>query len=136
MYLLVAHFVEGDLQVKSKTLSEPGSPANGIYAVHPRIFYFLIFVSLGLPNLIYSGITWFDTLHIMKWTFAMVPVAIISVVGGISLTLYGNERIDFRILVCVNYLLKAQVRNCQRELLVLCLMRMGNIFGLSAVMKR
>ena len=61
------------------------------------IFYFLMFVSLGLPNLIYSGISWFDTLHIMKWTFAMVPVAIISVVGGISLALYGNERIDFRI---------------------------------------
>ncbi len=56
-----------------------------------------MFVSLGLPNLIYSGISWFDTLHIMKWTFAMVPVAIISVVGGISLALYGNDRTDFKI---------------------------------------
>ena len=66
-------------------------------AVHPIIFYFLIFISLGSPNLIFSGISWFDTLHIMKWTFAMVPVAIISVIGGISLALYGNERTDFRI---------------------------------------
>lgn len=65
--------------------------------VDPIIFYFLIFISLGAPNLIYSGISWFDTLHIMKWTFAMVPVAIISAIGGISLALYGNERTGFRI---------------------------------------
>ncbi len=64
--------------------------------VDPIIFYFLIFISLGAPNLIYSGISWFDTLHIMKWTFAMVPVAIISAIG-ISLALYGNERTGFRI---------------------------------------
>lgn len=66
-------------------------------AVHPVVFYFLIFISLGLPNLIFSGITWFDTLHLMKWTFAMVPIAIISAIGGVSIALYGNERTDFKI---------------------------------------
>ncbi|NLX84867.1 MAG: O-antigen ligase family protein, partial [Synergistaceae bacterium] len=66
-------------------------------AVHPVVFYFLIFISLGLPNLIFSGISWFDTLHLMKWTFAMVPIAIISAIGGVSIALYGNERTDFKI---------------------------------------
>jgi O-antigen ligase len=93
----VALLVEGELQVKPKALSGPGSSTGDVHAVHPMIFYFLMFVSLGLPNLIYSGISWFDTLHIMKWTFAIVPVAIISVVGGISLALYGNDRTDFKI---------------------------------------
>ena len=97
MHLPVALLVEGELQVKPKALSGPGSSTGDVHAVHPMIFYFLMFVSLGLPNLIYSGISWFDTLHIMKWTFAMVPVAIISVVGGISLALYGNDRTDFKI---------------------------------------
>ena len=35
-------------------------------AVHPVVFYFLIFISLGLPNLIFSGISWFDTLHLSE----------------------------------------------------------------------
>lgn len=62
-----------------------------------KIFYLMAFISLGLPNLIYSGIGWFDTLHIMKWSFAMVPIAISVIIAGISLALYGNERTDFKI---------------------------------------
>ena len=65
--------------------------------IQPVVFYFLIFITLGVPNLIFSGISWFDTLHIMKWVFAMVPVAIISVVGGLSIALYGNERTNFKL---------------------------------------
>lgn len=65
--------------------------------IPPKIFYLLAFISLGLPNLIYSGIGWFDTLHIMKWSFAMVPIAISVIMAGTSLALYGNERTDFKI---------------------------------------
>jgi len=61
------------------------------------LFYFLIMVSLCLPNIIFSGTSWFDTLHIMKWTFAMVPVAIISLVAGFMLLVYGPDPISFRI---------------------------------------
>ena len=80
--------------VQKKDLIESSGHKN---AVQPMIFYFLIFITLGLPNLIFSGTSWFDTLHIMKWTFAMVPVAIISVVGGVSIAFYGNERTNFKI---------------------------------------
>ena len=61
------------------------------------IFYYLIFISLTLPNLIFSGISWFDTLHIMKWTFAMVPIAVISMIGGSMLGIFGPERTDFKL---------------------------------------
>lgn len=66
-------------------------------AVPNKIFYLLTFVSLGLPNLVFSGLGWFDTLHIMKWSSAMVPIALISMIGGLSLALYGNELTDFKI---------------------------------------
>ena len=66
-------------------------------AVSNKIFYLLTFVSLGLPNLVFSGLGWFDTLHIMKWSSAMVPIALISMIGGLSLALYGNELTDFKI---------------------------------------
>jgi O-antigen polymerase len=75
---------------------------DGLAAAHesmmPRsLFYYLIFISLALPNLIYSGTSWFDTLHIMKWTFTMVPVAIISLWSGVMLAYRGPERYDFKL---------------------------------------
>ena len=61
------------------------------------IFYPLVFISLALPNLIYSGADWFDTLHIMKWAWTMVPVAVISLIGGSMLALFGAGRTGFRL---------------------------------------
>ena len=61
------------------------------------IFYPLVFISLALPNLIYSGADWFDTLHIMKWAWTMVPVALVSLIGGSMLALFGAERTGFRL---------------------------------------
>lgn len=60
------------------------------------IFYFLILVSLTIPNLIFSGIGWFDTLHIMKWVFAMVPIALMSIIGGLMLCIFGPDRTMFK----------------------------------------
>ena len=61
------------------------------------IFYPLVFISLALPNLIYSGSEWFDTLHIMKWAWTMVPVAVIALIGGSMLALFGAGRTGFRL---------------------------------------
>ena len=66
-------------------------------AVPLWIFYPLIFISLALPNLIYSGSEWFDTLHIMKWAWTMVPVAVIALIGGSMLALFGAGRTGFRL---------------------------------------
>lgn len=61
------------------------------------IFYPLVFISLALPNLIYSGADWFDTLHIMKWAWTMVPVALVSLIGGSMLAFFGAGRTGFRL---------------------------------------
>ncbi|MDO5562078.1 MAG: O-antigen ligase family protein [Synergistaceae bacterium] len=65
--------------------------------VNEIIFYYLMFVSLTLPNIIFSGVGWFDTLHIMKWTFAMVPIALVCLIGGLKLVIFGPERTDFKL---------------------------------------
>ena len=57
----------------------------------------LWFVSLALPNLIYSGILFADTLHILKWTVTGVPVAIAVIVAGLRLFWYGKDRINLKI---------------------------------------
>lgn len=54
-------------------------------------------VSLALPNLIYSGVDFADTLHILKWTVTGVPIAIAVFIAGFRLICYGHERIAFRI---------------------------------------
>ena len=59
-------------------------------------FYPLIFITLAVPNLIYSGLDWYDTLHIMKWAWAMLPVAFLSLAAGIVLLIYGPERTGFK----------------------------------------
>ncbi len=54
-------------------------------------------ISLALPNLIYSGVKFFDTLHILKWTVTGVPVAIAVFIAGVRLAIYGRERLTFKI---------------------------------------
>lgn len=57
----------------------------------------LWFISLGLPNLVYSGVNFADTLHILKWAITGVPVAVAGLVAGIRLLIYGKEKINFKL---------------------------------------
>ena len=57
----------------------------------------LWFISLALPNLIYSGILFADTLHILKWTVTGVPVAIAVIAAGLRLLWYGKDRLTLKI---------------------------------------
>ena len=54
-------------------------------------------ISLALPNLIYSGVMFADTLHILKWTVAGVPVGIALIYAGYRLIRYGKERVSLKI---------------------------------------
>lgn len=62
-----------------------------------KLFFCLAFISLTLPNLIFSGSRFFDTLHIMKWVFTMTPVAVMAIAGGVRLCFYGAGRTGFRL---------------------------------------
>ena len=71
-------------------------------------WYFLLFAaSLALPNLIYSGGTFFQTLHLMKWVFSLVPVGLMALSCGGSLFTEGKAtpvKIDFLGAVWLLYL--------------------------------
>ncbi len=65
--------------------------------VPPLLLAPLWFISLALPNLVYSGVYWYDTLHLLKFFVTGVPVGIALIVAGLRLAVYGRERIDFRV---------------------------------------
>ena len=65
--------------------------------VPPFLLVFLWSVALTLPNLVYSG-TWFaDTLHIIKWVVAGIPVAVALFVAGCRLLRHGGKRLELRV---------------------------------------
>lgn len=54
-------------------------------------------ISLALPNLIYSGVKFADTLHIIKWTVTGVPIAIAVFIAGLRLIIYGKDKINIKL---------------------------------------
>ena len=56
----------------------------------------LWFISLASPNLIYSGVNFADTLHILKWTVTGVPVAVAVLIAGLRFLRYGAKRIQIK----------------------------------------
>jgi O-antigen ligase len=52
-------------------------------------------ISFAAPNLVFSGRYWFDTLHIMKWTVAMVPIGVLTLFAGVVLATCPLSRVDF-----------------------------------------
>ena len=59
------------------------------------LFCIAFMISFSLPNLVFSGRSFFDTLHIMKWTVTMVPIGVLALVAGVQLVRYGAKRLDF-----------------------------------------
>ncbi|MDR1376865.1 MAG: O-antigen ligase family protein, partial [Synergistaceae bacterium] len=76
--------------------------SGGVAAVpRPLVPFFILaplwFISLALPNLVYSGVYWYDTLHLIKWFVAGVPVGVALIVAGGRLVFYGREGVDFKV---------------------------------------
>ena len=59
------------------------------------LFEGLFFVALVMPNLVFSGDYWYQTLHLMKWFVAMIPIALVSIVAGWQLLRRGPEATGF-----------------------------------------
>lgn len=55
----------------------------------------MLFVSLVLPNLVFSGNFWFESLHLMKWVTALAPLALLLVIAGLRLALLERVRERF-----------------------------------------
>jgi hypothetical protein len=62
----------------------------------PRwLIYAAFFISFSVPNLVFSGRYWFDTLHLMKWTVTMVPIGVLALFAGIILASREVGHVDF-----------------------------------------
>ncbi|EHM10265.1 lipid A core-O-antigen ligase-like enyme [Thermanaerovibrio velox DSM 12556] len=72
-----------------------GASAGGL--VPPGLFLLLGGITLGIPNLVFSGFLFYDPLHLLKWIVTMVPVAVLSVVAGWSVMRRGPERSGFMV---------------------------------------
>ena len=82
---------------KNIAVSKVSKEENSLLPLVPAwILLPLWFVSLALPNLIYSGINFADTLHIIKWAVTGVPVAIALFVAGSRLAIYGSKRVKMK----------------------------------------
>ena len=80
--------------MKTRKIPEKYQP---VPLVPGKLLLLLWVISLALPNLIYSGIMFADTLHILKWAVTGVPIAIALIIAGIRLIKYGSERLKFRL---------------------------------------
>lgn len=69
--------------VKFKGMNSRGAKITGFNS--SLVYFILLTMSFVLPNLVFSGRNFFDTLHIMKWTVTMVPIGLIVFVLGLDL---------------------------------------------------
>lgn len=60
-----------------------------------RLYFGMLFIALTVPNIVFSGLHWFQTLHLFKWFFAFVPVGVLAVCAGCRLARFGAKRTGF-----------------------------------------
>lgn len=68
--------------------------ASGMLVPEP-LFSSLLFISLVLPNLVFSGNFWFDSLHILKWAAVFFPIGILLTIAGLRLAILKEVRESF-----------------------------------------
>ncbi|MDR1581479.1 MAG: O-antigen ligase family protein [Synergistaceae bacterium] len=74
----------------------PGGEAGKTLVPKP-VYAIAFFITFAVPNLVFSGPRWFDTLHIMKWFVTMTPVAVVAILAGFSLFRSGAGKTGFAI---------------------------------------
>ena len=80
-----------DICPNKSVLSAGGSLLPG------TLFYILMTVTLALPNLVYSGLNWYDTLHLLKWAVCMVPVAVAALLFSLDTGIRGFDKSGLRV---------------------------------------
>ena len=55
------------------------------------------FITFTLPNLVFSGLFFYDTLHVMKWAVTLAPLAVLGAVAGFRLLRFGTGATRFRL---------------------------------------
>ncbi|MDO9507818.1 MAG: O-antigen ligase family protein [Thermovirgaceae bacterium] len=68
--------------------------ASDMLVPEPFLFGFL-FISLVLPNIVFSGLFWFESLHLMKWVTAFLPIGILVAIAGLRIIFLKEVRKSF-----------------------------------------
>lgn len=91
-----------EVHAKAKPPAYPGMSGaeetieQGTKALVPvAVYAMLAFVALTVPNLVFSGPSWFQTLHLLKWFVALVPVAVMTAAAGARLGRHGAQKTGF-----------------------------------------
>jgi len=90
-------FLGINISKKQKNLKSVTSIAEQNETLVPM--YILIplwLIALTLPNLIYSGVFWYETLHLTKWVVCGASVALAGAIAGFRLLYYGSEKLAFK----------------------------------------
>ena len=77
---------------QKETIAEQKETLLPIYILIP-----LWLTALALPNLIYSGVYWYETLHLTKWAVCGASVAFAGVMAGYRLLHHGDVKLAFKI---------------------------------------
>ena len=92
----MASLMRGNTTPKAKFKgSGSGRPERVGKLVPESLLSFAFLVSFALPNLVFSGYYWFDTLHLWKWIYTMAPVGLLALVMGVQLLRHGAKRFEF-----------------------------------------
>jgi O-antigen ligase len=84
---------DGFADESEKTLPPDGGAGKTL--VPNLVYAAAFFITFAIPNLVFSGPRWFDTLHIMKWFVTMTPIGIVTILAGFSLFRNGAGKTDF-----------------------------------------
>lgn len=55
----------------------------------------LLFAALVLPNIVFSGNFWFESLHLLKWATAFAPIGILVLIAGLRVVFMERVRENF-----------------------------------------
>jgi O-antigen polymerase len=85
-----------DGQVSSPVATEQPCPSLRSRHLFSEALFFLMFaLCLDVPNLVYSGTGFYQTLHFMKWVTALAPVGVMALCTGSAALLEGrNARME------------------------------------------
>ena len=79
-------------QKNLKSITQPNETLLPIYILLP-----IWLIALTLPNLIYAGVYWYETLHLTKWVVCGASVAIAGLIAGIRLIHFRDKKLTFKI---------------------------------------
>ena len=75
-----------------KSIVEPNRTLLPVFILAP-----LWLIALTLPNLIYSGVYWYETLHLTKWVVCGASVAFAALIAGLRIIYLRNKNLEFKI---------------------------------------